>query len=104
MRVVADEIFAPVAVIEQFSDFAQGIEMANHSRYGLQAGVFTENLGNSKYAAENLEYAGVLINDVPTFRVDNMPYGGIKDSGFGREGVKYAMEEMSEVRLVVVNS
>jgi glyceraldehyde-3-phosphate dehydrogenase (NADP+) len=104
MRVVSDEIFAPVAVIEKFSDFEEGIEMANHSRFGLQAGVFTQNLSNSQYAAENLEYGGVLINDVPTFRVDNMPYGGVKDSGFGREGLKYAMEEMSEIRLIVLNS
>ena len=104
MRVVADEIFAPVAVVERFSDFEEAIEMANHTRYGLQAGVFTENLKHSQHAAENLEYGGVIINDVPTFRVDNMPYGGVKDSGFGREGVRYAMEEMSEIRLVVLNS
>ena len=104
MRVVSDEIFAPVAVIERFSDFQQAIEMANHTRYGLQAGVFTQNLTHSRNAAENLEYGGVIINDVPTFRVDNMPYGGIKDSGFGREGVRYAMEEMSEIRLIVINS
>lgn len=103
MRVVSDEIFAPVAVIEKFSDFEEAIEMANHTKYGLQAGVFTGNLSNSNYAAENLEYGGVIINDVPTFRVDNMPYGGVKDSGFGREGVRYAMEEMSEIRLVVIN-
>lgn len=103
MRVVADEIFAPVAVIEKFSDFQQAVEMANHTRYGLQAGVFTADLKHSRHAAENLEYGGVIINDVPTFRVDNMPYGGVKDSGFGREGVRYAMEEMSEIRLVVLN-
>ena len=104
MRVVSDEIFAPVAVVEKFSDFAEAVDLSNHTKYGLQAGVFTQNLSNANYAAENLEYGGVIINDVPTFRVDNMPYGGVKDSGFGREGVKYAMEEMSEVRLVVVNS
>ncbi len=104
MRVVADEIFAPVAVIENFSDFEQAVEMANQTKFGLQAGVFTNDLSNSNYAAENLEYGGVIINDVPTFRVDNMPYGGVKDSGFGREGVRYAMEEMSEIRLVVINS
>ncbi len=103
MRVVSDEIFAPVAVVEKFSDFAEAVDMSNHTKYGLQAGVFTQNLSNANYAAENLEYGGVIINDVPTFRVDNMPYGGVKDSGFGREGVKYAMEEMSEIRLVVVN-
>lgn len=104
MRVVSEEIFAPVAVIETFSDFQEAVEMANHSRFGLQAGVFTQSLENSQYAANNLEYGGVMINDVPTFRVDNMPYGGVKDSGFGREGVQYAMEEMSEIRLIVLNS
>ena len=104
MRVVSDEIFAPVAVVEKFSDFAEAVDLSNNSKYGLQAGVFTQNLANADYAAENLEYGGVIINDVPTFRVDNMPYGGVKNSGFGREGVKYAMEEMSEIRLVVVNS
>ena len=103
MRLVSDEIFAPVAVIEKFSDFEEAVEMANHTKYGLQAGVFTNNLLNSNFAADNLEYGGVIINDVPTFRVDNMPYGGVKDSGFGREGVRYAMEEMSEIRLVVIN-
>ncbi len=77
---------------------------AAQTKYGLQAGVFTNNLANSNYAADNLEYGGVLINDVPTFRVDNMPYGGVKNSGFGREGVRYAMEEMSEIKLIVINS
>lgn len=104
MRVVAEEVFAPVAVVEKFSDFAEAVDLSNNSKYGLQAGVFTNNLANVNYAAENLEYGGVMINDVPTFRVDNMPYGGVKDSGFGREGVRCAMEEMSEIRLVVVNS
>ncbi len=104
MRLVSEEIFAPVAVVEKFSGFAEAVEMANHSKYGLQAGVFTQNLTNANYAAENLEMGGVIINDVPTFRVDNMPYGGVKQSGFGREGVRYAMEEMSEIRLVVINS
>lgn len=104
MRVASEEIFAPVAVVEKFADFAEAVDMSNHSKYGLQAGVFTNDLKNVNYAAENLEYGGVMINDVPTFRVDNMPYGGVKESGFGREGVRYAMEEMSEIRLVVINS
>ena len=104
MRVVAEEVFAPVAVVEKFSDFTEAVAMANHSKYGLQAGVFTRDLANANYAAENLEYGGVIINEAPTFRVDNMPYGGVKSSGFGREGVRYAMEEMSEIRLVVLNS
>jgi glyceraldehyde-3-phosphate dehydrogenase (NADP+) len=104
MRVVAEEVFAPVVVLEKFSDFTEAVDLANNSKYGLQAGVFTQDLTNMNYAAENLEYGGIIVNDVPTFRVDNMPYGGSKDSGFGREGVRFAMEEMSEIRLVVVNS
>jgi acyl-CoA reductase-like NAD-dependent aldehyde dehydrogenase len=104
MRVAAEEIFAPVATVERFSDFREAVDLANNTKYGLQAGVFTNNLANMQYAAETLEYGGVIVNDVPTFRVDNMPYGGTKDSGFGREGIRYAMEEMSEIRLVVLNS
>jgi len=104
MRVVAGEIFAPVVVVERFSDFTEAVDAANQTKYGLQAGVFTNNLNNSNYAAEHLEYGSVIINDVPTFRVDNMPYGGVKDSGFGREGVRYAMKERCETRLIVINS
>jgi acyl-CoA reductase-like NAD-dependent aldehyde dehydrogenase len=104
MRIAAEEIFAPVAVVEKFADFPEAVAMANHTKYGLQSGVFTNDLRNMRYASEHLEYGGVIVNDVPTFRVDNMPYGGVKDSGFGREGVRYAMEEMSEIRLIVVNS
>ncbi len=103
MRVVAEEIFAPVAVVERFFDFEEAVALSNQTEYGLQAGVFTNDLSNSNYAADALEYGGVIINDVPTFRVDNMPYGGVKASGFGREGVRYAMEEMTETRMVVVN-
>lgn len=101
MRVVAEEVFAPVAVLERFSEFREAVDMANQSKYGLQAGVFTSDLENAQYAAENLDYGGIIINDVPTFRVDNMPYGGMKESGFGREGVRYAMDEMTDVKLVV---
>jgi acyl-CoA reductase-like NAD-dependent aldehyde dehydrogenase len=104
MRVVAEEIFAPVAVVEKFADFREAVGLANNTKYGLQAGVFTNDLRNTQFASDHLEYGGLIINDVPTFRVDNMPYGGAKDSGFGREGVRYAMEEMSEIRLIVINS
>jgi glyceraldehyde-3-phosphate dehydrogenase (NADP+) len=103
MRVVAEEIFAPVAVVEKFSDFEEAVDLSNQTKYGLQAGVFTNDLRKMQYASENLEYGGVIINDVPTFRVDNMPYGGVKDSGFGREGVRYAMEEMTEIRMIILN-
>lgn len=104
MRVVSEEVFAPVVVIEKYSDFDEAILMANHSKYGLQAGVFTKDLANAHIAADELEYGGILINDVPTFRVDNMPYGGMKDSGFGREGVRYAMQEMTEEKIVVMSN
>jgi len=101
MRVVAEEVFAPVVVVEKFSEFSEAVDMANNSKYGLQAGVFSNDNRNIEFASEHLEYGGVIINDSPIFRVDNMPYGGLKESGFGREGVRYAMDEMSEVKLVV---
>ena len=102
MRVIAEEVFGPVVAVERFTDLPDAIAQANLGKYGLQAGVFSRDIGNIMYAAENLEYGGIIINDVPTFRVDNMPYGGMKDSGFGREGVRYAMQEMCETRLVVL--
>ncbi|MDQ4123411.1 MAG: aldehyde dehydrogenase family protein [Acidobacteriota bacterium] len=104
MRVVSEEVFAPIAVVEKFSDFQEAINAANQSRYGLQAGVFTKDLHRARQAGEQLEFGGVVINDVPAFRVDNMPYGGVKWSGFGREGVRYAMEEMTETKIIIVNS
>jgi glyceraldehyde-3-phosphate dehydrogenase (NADP+) len=104
MRIVKDEVFGPVATIERFTDIHDGVSKANDSRFGLQAGVFSNNLKNVEYASQKLDYGGVIINDVPTFRVDNMPYGGIKDSGYGREGVRYAMEEMSERKVIVTRT
>lgn len=104
MRVVSEEVFAPLVCIQHFTDFDEAINLANSTKYGLQAGVFTKDLAQTRKAADALEYGGVMINDVPTFRADNMPYGGVKDSGFGREGVRYAMEEMSETRVIVVNT
>jgi acyl-CoA reductase-like NAD-dependent aldehyde dehydrogenase len=95
-----DEIFGPVATIHTFKTFDEALEMANDSRYGLQAGVFTRDVGNAKKAGETLEFGGVLINEVPTFRTDQMPYGGIKDSGNTREGPHYAVRELTEERLV----
>jgi acyl-CoA reductase-like NAD-dependent aldehyde dehydrogenase len=97
-----DEIFGPVATIHTFKTFDEALEMANDSRYGLQAGVFTRDVGNAKKAGEVLEFGGVLINEVPTFRTDQMPYGGIKDSGNTREGPHYAVRELTEERLVTI--
>jgi glyceraldehyde-3-phosphate dehydrogenase (NADP+) len=101
MRVSCAEVFGPVAILEPVNDFNEAIAKVNDSTYGLQAGVYTNNFAHVKQAHEELEVGGVIINNVPGFRVDSMPYGGIKDSGLGREGVKYAMEEMSEPRLIV---
>jgi acyl-CoA reductase-like NAD-dependent aldehyde dehydrogenase len=95
-----DEIFGPVATIHTFKTFDEGLAMANDSRYGLQAGVFTRDIGNGKKAGETLEFGGVLINEVPTFRTDQMPYGGVKDSGNTREGPHYAVHELTEERLI----
>jgi len=102
MKVWKDEVFGPVVVLTPFADFTQALEMANDSVYGLQAGVFTRNLAHTWQAFETLEVGGVIINDVPAFRVDNMPYGGVKASGFGREGLRYAVEELTEIRLLAL--
>ncbi|MEI8203842.1 MAG: aldehyde dehydrogenase family protein [Bacteroidota bacterium] len=101
MKVCAMEIFGPVVVLEPYDDFNSAIQQINNSRYGLQAGVFTDSLHEMNLAFAELEVGGVMINEVPTFRVDHMPYGGIKDSGLGREGVKYAMLDMMEAKILV---
>ncbi len=101
MRVNCAEVFGPVAILEAVMDFGEAIAQVNNSAYGLQAGVFTDSVANMKRAHDELEVGGIIINNVPGFRLDSMPYGGIKDSGLGREGVKYTMEEMSEPRLLV---
>jgi glyceraldehyde-3-phosphate dehydrogenase (NADP+) len=103
MKVCALEIFGPVVTLEKFNDFHEAVSFINDSRYGLQAGVFTNRLDEMNYAFHHIKVGGVIINDVPTFRVDHMPYGGVKDSGFGREGVKYSIREMMEPRLLVKN-
>jgi acyl-CoA reductase-like NAD-dependent aldehyde dehydrogenase len=95
-----DEIFGPVATIHTFKTFDEALEMANDSRYGLQAGVFTRDVGKAIKAGDTLEFGGVLINEVPTFRTDQMPYGGVKDSGNTKEGPHYAVQELTEERLV----
>ncbi|HEX7999060.1 MAG TPA: aldehyde dehydrogenase family protein [Pyrinomonadaceae bacterium] len=103
MRVCSEEVFAPVATVQTFDDFSAALAEANNTRYGLQAGVFTRETRRMYEAAQALEFGGVMINDAPAFRVDNMPYGGVKLSGAGREGVRYAMEEMTEQRMIVVD-
>jgi acyl-CoA reductase-like NAD-dependent aldehyde dehydrogenase len=101
-KVWCDEIFGPVATLNSFGSFDEAIELANDSRYGLQAGVFTRDLGLAIAAGKRLEFGGVLVNEVPTFRTDQMPYGGIKESGNTREGPAYAVLELTEERLVTL--
>ncbi|WP_018984204.1 aldehyde dehydrogenase family protein [Salinimonas chungwhensis] len=97
-----EEAFGPVSVLYKFSSYDEALKEANNSRYGLQAGVFTRDIYKIQQAWDELEVGGVIIGDVPSWRVDNMPYGGIKDSGLGREGVRYAIEDMTETRLLVI--
>lgn len=97
-----EEAFGPVAILSKFERFDDALDAVNDSKFGLQAGVFTRDLFKVLDAWDRLEVGGVVVNDVPSFRVDNMPYGGVKDSGLGREGVRFAMEDMSEIRNFVV--
>ncbi len=101
MRVFSEEVFGPVITIEPFDQFEQAVALLNDSRFGLQAGVYTDSISEMDFAFQHIECGGVIINDVPTFRADHMPYGGVKDSGLGREGVKYAMLDMLEPRVLV---
>lgn len=103
MKVSCQEVFAPVVTLDSFSDFAEATARVNDSEFGLQAGVFTNDINNIFSAYRELHVGGVIINDFPTYRIDHMPYGGVKDSGFGREGVRYAIEEMTEMKLLAFN-
>lgn len=102
LPIYSEEVFGPVALVEPIKDFDEGIQRANQSRFGLQCGVFTNTLDHVLAAYQRLEVGGVILNDYPTYRTDPMPYGGTKDSGFGREGIRYAMEEMTEPKLLVL--
>lgn len=102
MRVVCQEVFGPVVTVTAYESFEEALRLANDSRYGLQAGVFTSSLPKALQAARTLRYGGVLVNEVPTWRADLQPYGGVKDSGNTREGPRYAIEELTERRLVVL--
>lgn len=102
-NVCREEVFAPLVILIPFSDFEDAVAQLDDSVYGLQAGVFTNQLEHAMYAFDHLEVGGVLVNDVPTWRIDPMPYGGVKNSGVGREGPKYAVEAMTERRLMVIN-
>lgn len=98
-----EEAFGPVVLVDKVKSFEEGLDEVNDSRFGLQAGVFTKNLNNAWKAFETLEVGGVMVNEIPTFRVDHMPYGGVKDSGLGREGPKYAIEDHTEQKIMIID-
>ncbi len=102
--IVTEEAFGPVSVLSKFSDFDEALESVNDSQFGLQAGIFTRDIYKAHKAWDELEVGGVVIGDVPSWRVDNMPYGGVKESGLGREGIRYAIEDMTEIRLMVLRT
>lgn len=98
-----EEAFAPLVILFPFGEFKEAVNIVNDSRFGLQCGVFTNNVAHLRYAWDNLEVGGIIHNDISSFRIDHMPYGGVKDSGLGREGLRYTIEEMTEPRLLVLN-
>ncbi len=104
MKVMREEVFGPVVCLIPFDDFETALDAVNDSPFGLQAGVYTRDLAHAMLAAQKLNVGGVMINDVPTFRVDQMPYGGVKDSGVGREGPRFAIEEMTTLKMIVINT
>ena len=103
-EVYAEEAFGPIAILSKFSNFNSALDEVNDSKFGLQAGIFTKNIDKAFLAWDKLEVGGIIIGDVPSYRVDNMPYGGVKDSGIGREGIKFAIEDMTEIRNLVIKT
>jgi acyl-CoA reductase-like NAD-dependent aldehyde dehydrogenase len=103
MKVMATEVFAPVVSFVPFDDFSDAVRMTDDSIYGLQAGVYTSDIEKAFQAVKGIKVGGVIVNDVPTYRADQMPYGGVKESGMGREGLKFAIEEMTDIKMVVFN-
>jgi acyl-CoA reductase-like NAD-dependent aldehyde dehydrogenase len=102
MKVVAQEVFAPVASVIPYDDFEEALRQANDSEYGLQVGVFTQDVNRVFQAVRRLDFGGVMINDTPAFRADHMPYGGNRQSGLGREGVRFAIEDMTNIQMVAI--
>jgi acyl-CoA reductase-like NAD-dependent aldehyde dehydrogenase len=103
MRVSCEEAFAPIVTVVPYKEWDDAVSIINDTPYGLQAGLFTNDMNLIMDAWDRIDVGGLQVNSVPTFRVDHMPYGGIKASGFGREGVKYTIEEMTELRLMVIH-
>jgi acyl-CoA reductase-like NAD-dependent aldehyde dehydrogenase len=103
MKVRCAEVFGPVVTVSAYDSFEEALALVNDSRYGLQAGVFTNDVNLIQQAYRQLDVGGVIVNNAPTWRIDHMPYGGVKDSGDGREGVRYAMEAMTEPKLLAIH-
>jgi acyl-CoA reductase-like NAD-dependent aldehyde dehydrogenase len=103
MKVSSKEVFGPVVTVTPYRQLSEAVALLNQSDYGLQAGIFTQDINKIFYAFRHLEVGSVLANEIPTFRADHMPYGGVKDSGLGREGVRAAIEDMTEPRLLIMN-
>jgi acyl-CoA reductase-like NAD-dependent aldehyde dehydrogenase len=103
MKVCREEVFGPVTTVTSYQTFEEALATVNDSRYGLQAGVFTTDIQRAMLAHRELVVGGVVVNDVSAYRSDQMPYGGAKESGYGREGLRYAMEEMTEPRIMVIS-
>lgn len=103
-KIRQEEAFGPVAILDSFSNFDSALQQVNQSKFGLQTGIFTRDIYKAHKAWDELEVGGVIIGDVPSWRVDHMPYGGVKDSGLGREGIKYAIEDMTEIRLMAIRN
>jgi acyl-CoA reductase-like NAD-dependent aldehyde dehydrogenase len=104
MAVLCQEVFAPVVSIVPYRDLDEAIAMVNDSVYGLNVGIYTQNLNKAFHAAREIQSGGVIVNDIPAFRLDHMPYGGVKESGYGREGIKYAVQEMTELKFVAIKT
>ena len=102
MKVVCQEVFAPIASIMAYGDFPEALRELADTAYGLQAGIYTKNIPKALEAIHALDFGGIMINDTPIFRAEHMPYGGNKASGIGREGVRFAAEEMTNLRMVVI--
>ncbi|KAA3634631.1 MAG: aldehyde dehydrogenase family protein, partial [Calditrichaeota bacterium] len=103
MDVCSKEAFAPLVVVDKYKDFKKVVKEINNSEYGLQAGIFTNRMKDVFYAFKHIDAGGVVVNDIPTYRADHQPYGGVKDSGLGREGIRYTIEDMTELKILSMN-
>jgi acyl-CoA reductase-like NAD-dependent aldehyde dehydrogenase len=103
MKVMCAEVFAPLVSIYEYDTFEEAVRMVDDSPYGLQAGIFTNDLSKAFYAMDHINAGGIMINDTSTFRLDHMPYGGNKMSGLGREGVRFAIDEMTTIKMIMIN-